>query len=88
MLQLIRGDIILRRITEDDIELVRQWRNSDDVKQFMEFREYIDEEMQRDWFRQINNKTNLYFIIYAHREPIGMIYGANLNWKEKSLSAP
>ncbi len=53
--------VTLSRLTIDDIELVRQWRNSETVRQFMEFREEITPEMQIKWFKSIDNEINNYY---------------------------
>lgn len=65
--------ITLRRLTHDKIELVRQWRNNPKISQYMEFREYITPEMQERWFKNIDNKENLFYIIVINNEEIGLI---------------
>ena len=70
----------LHRLTEDDIELVRNHRNSATINQFMEFREHITEEQQLLWFNAINNLNNNYYIIIHNQTKIGLIYGADINW--------
>ena len=79
--------IKLQRLTEDKIELVRYWRNSDIVKNNMEYREYITPEMQQKWFQSVNNIHNNYFLIYVPSvsesdKAIGVISGAEINWEE------
>lgn len=69
----------------DDIELVRNWRNSSKVSQFMEFREHITAEMQEKWFSSINNVHNLYFIIEYKNEKIGLINGKDIDWGNKTM---
>jgi UDP-4-amino-4,6-dideoxy-N-acetyl-beta-L-altrosamine N-acetyltransferase len=65
------------RVTEQDIELIRYWRNKDFIRNTMQFREYITPEMQKKWFQKINNKYNYYFIIEADNQKIGL-----LNYKD------
>ena len=65
--------IILKRLTEDKIELVRHWRNHPKIQQYMEYKEYITEAMQRDWFNHINNDSNYYFVIQYKEKEIGLI---------------
>lgn len=74
--------IKLQRLTEKDIELVRYWRNSDIVRNNMEFREYITPEMQIKWFHSINNIHNNFFLIFDKEKAIGVISGAQINWEE------
>ena len=81
-MEIQRGPITLKQIASKDLELVRQWRNSTEVNQFMEYREYITPEMQEQWFQKINNEHNLYFLITVHVRAIGLIYGADIDWKK------
>lgn len=79
--------ITLSRITENDIELVRQWRNNPDIMKTMRFREYITAEMQKDWFRSINNLNNFYYLIHYRDQIIGLINNKNVDWKSRSSEA-
>jgi RimJ/RimL family protein N-acetyltransferase len=75
--------ITFHLLNENDIEMVRQWRNAPHISSNMEYREYITEEMQKKWFDSINNIHNLYFIIEYKGEKIGLTNGKNLdfdNW--------
>lgn len=74
--------VTLSRLTVDDIEQVRQWRNSEKVRQFMEFREEITPEMQEKWFASIDNEYNNYYIIHDGENKIGLIYGAEIDWEK------
>lgn len=65
------------RVSEQDLELIRYWRNKDFIRDTMQFREYITPEMQKKWFQKINNKYNYYFIIEADNQKIGL-----LNYKD------
>ncbi|MDZ7743378.1 MAG: hypothetical protein U5Q03_16975 [Bacteroidota bacterium] len=47
-MKLFKYGISLNRLKEDDIELVRKWRNSRKINQFMEYREEITPEMQKN----------------------------------------
>ncbi len=80
-----KGNYSYRRLTLDDIELVRQWRNSELVSQYMEYREEISPEMQLKWFHSIDNIYNMYFIISYKGEKIGVINAKDINWEEKSM---
>jgi RimJ/RimL family protein N-acetyltransferase len=72
--------ITLERLTEKDLALVREKRNSKLVAQFMEFQDYITAEMQQEWFNSINNIHNLYYIISYKNKKIGLINGAKIDW--------
>jgi len=73
--------ITLERLREEDIELVRQWRNSDPVRLNMKYREIISPEKQREWFNSINNVNFHYVIIQYRGEKIGLLNDKNIDWE-------
>ncbi len=75
--------VLLKRLTADKIELVRQWRNSDEVRQFMEYREEITPEMQESWFARINNEHNYYFILVCQGKEIGVMNLKDIDYQHK-----
>ena len=76
--------ITLERLKEEDIELVRQWRNSDPVRLKMKYREIITPEQQRIWFNSINNVNSHYVIIHYKGEKIGLLNDKNIDWENLS----
>jgi len=72
--------VTFKRLSEEDIELLRNWRNSPKINQFMEYREYITPEMQRKWFNSVNNLDNFYYIMEYNNEKIGLINNKNSDW--------
>ena len=72
--------VTLRRLTEDKIEMVRNWRNDPKIQQYMEFRDYITPEMQKKWFESIDNDNNFYFIIIYEGKEIGLINIKNVDY--------
>lgn len=83
-MQITRFGITLSRLTFDDIELVRNHRNSPQISKFMENRAYISPEQQINWFNGINNDNNLYYLILHNNNKIGLINTANINWNENT----
>jgi RimJ/RimL family protein N-acetyltransferase len=69
------------RVTEQDLETLRYWRNQSYIRNTMQFKEYISPLMQKVWFQKINNKNNYYFIIEHEQKKIGLI-----NCKDSSES--
>ena len=61
------------RVTVNDLELLRYWRNQAFIRNTMQFKEYITPNMQEVWFNKINNKHNYYFIIEHNQKKIGLI---------------
>ncbi len=65
--------VTLRKLTEDKLEMIRNWRNDQKIVQYMEYKEYITPEMQKKWFDKINNINNFYFLIVIDNKEIGLI---------------
>lgn len=66
--------IELKLINESLIELLRVWRNSSGINQFMDHQAKISKEQQLVWFLNLSKENNFYFIIYSENKPIGMIH--------------
>lgn len=82
MLTIKQYDVTLRRITEEDIELLRYWRNQQSVKMYMDYREYITPEMQKKWFASVSNKFNYYFIIEFEGKKVGLINAKDFSYEQ------
>jgi len=76
--------IILERLREEDIELVRSWRNSDPVRLNMKYQEIITREQQHQWFHSINNLQFNYLMIYYKGDKIGLLNDKNIDWESRS----
>jgi len=76
--------IILERLREEDIEMVRQWRNSDPVRLNMKYQDIITPEQQQQWFNSINNLRFNYLMIYYQGEKIGILNDKNIDWESRS----
>lgn len=77
-------NIELSRLDMNDIELLRQKRNSQKIRERMVFQEIISEKQQLDWFRSIDNFHNLYLIIHYEGKQIGVINGKNADFETKT----
>ena len=77
-------NIVLRRLTEDKIELVRKWRNDPKISQYMEYRKIISAEEQLKWFRKINNYNNYYFLIITGGMEVGLINIRDIDNEKKT----
>lgn len=80
-------EIVLKRIVLDDIELLRQWRNSEFIRTKMFFQKEITKKMQLEWFLNLDEKTNYYFKILYKEIPIGLINLKNIDWQKKEGEA-
>lgn len=65
--------ISLKELTEEDIEIVRNWRNSERVRLRMHNQEYITKEKQIKWYSQIKLDNNYYYIIKNKKKSIGFV---------------
>lgn len=71
--------ITLTKLNEDSLELLRNWRNTPEISDNMEFRNYISREEQELWFRNLCLKTNYYYIISYCEKKIGLIHLNNFD---------
>lgn len=76
--------ITLRRLTEDKIEMVRNWRNDPKIQKFMDFKDYITPDMQLSWFKKIDNENNYYFIILWQNKEVGLINVKDIDFINKT----
>jgi RimJ/RimL family protein N-acetyltransferase len=83
-MQIAQYDLIFNRMTNDDLELVRGWRNSGRIKQWMIFRENISPESQLEWFKKLDQSSNYYFIASHKQHRIGVMNIKDINWADKS----
>lgn len=73
-------DIKLIELSKNDIELVRNWRNSNEVSSYMYDEDYITDEQQVVWFDKIkNDDTSIYWIIEFKKKQIGLASITGIN---------
>jgi UDP-4-amino-4,6-dideoxy-N-acetyl-beta-L-altrosamine N-acetyltransferase len=71
-MKILKYGIELKKIESSDLELIRGWRNSDYVKKYMVFKDYITFGMQQNWFNKISNENNYYFVIITDGIAVGL----------------
>lgn len=76
--------LVLKRLQYEDIELLREKRNQDSVRNFMFYKEIITSEEQQKWFDSINNIYNYYFIIESNNKKVGLINGKNIDYMKRT----
>lgn len=73
-------DIKLRNITSDDLEMIRSWRNSSEVSQYMYTDNTITLEQQISWFKKISeDQSSRYWIIEYNNKPLGLVSITDIN---------
>ncbi len=82
-MEITKYGITLRRLTEDKLEMIRNWRNDPKISQYMEFQDYITPEMQANWFKKIDNEYNYYFIIEYENKEIGLTNIRDIDYTKK-----
>ena len=66
-------DIVLKKITHEDLELVRKWRNSPEVAQYMYTEDEISAEQQENWWQKVkDDSTLIQWIIEYDNQKIGV----------------
>ncbi len=83
MNQLTGFGLKLKPLDLDTIQLVRTWRNQDQIRSQMEFQEVISETEQSIWFQKLDKQSNQYFVIQIDLKPVGLIHLKNIDLKNK-----
>jgi RimJ/RimL family protein N-acetyltransferase len=85
VIMVIKGKkVSLKLIQQEDIELIRKWRNSKNVNQFFIFRGYISKEQQKKWYEKVSTSgKDYFFLIIADGEPIGLTEIKNIDWDRR-----
>jgi UDP-4-amino-4,6-dideoxy-N-acetyl-beta-L-altrosamine N-acetyltransferase len=72
--------IELHSLTVNDLEMIRNWRNENFVRERMFFQEVISFEDQQKWFAQLD-ETMVYLCIQYQNKFIGLINVKNADWE-------
>lgn len=83
MIYIHQYGVTLRSITLNDIETIRNWRNSEEVRKQMLFQNVINAKQQIEWYNQLDKKHNLYFIFNEQ----GIIHLKDIDWMKKEAEA-
>jgi RimJ/RimL family protein N-acetyltransferase len=66
-------------LEENEIELVRNWRNSDKIRQYANHQEYISVDQQQRWFSSLSTSDHAYFMITINDQKIGLVWARNIH---------
>ena len=72
--------IELRRLTENELELLMNWRMREDISKMMFNNVKLTMEGQLKWFEKIkNSETEIRWIIWNDEKPIGSLYFVDID---------
>ena len=81
----MKKDIELINLNLDDIELVRKWRNSEEVSRYMYNDDKISPEQQEKWFISIKDRNDCkYWIIHYDNRKVGLANLVDINQRFSS----
>jgi len=86
-MKICKYGITLNRLRKEDLEFVREKRNSENNNVSVDSPDEITPEMQLEWFESINNAENFYFIIEYKGAKIGMLNNKKLDWKARTCES-
>lgn len=77
--------IEFRQVEEDDLELLRDWRNQDRLRKVSREYRLLNMLNQREWFKYIStSKENDMFLVLADGNSVGVCGLTHINWKDRS----
>lgn len=84
---LINGKLILRIIEEKDLEIIRNWRISKDIRDSFEDKTIISKLQQQKWYEKISLDNSQYFFIAENNnESFGVLNIQNINFKHRTAT--
>lgn len=81
--KVIGENVVLRPVAAQDLEMLRNWRNKDNIRKSFINQNRIDKEQQKEWFRNYLSKTDDFMFIIewniSDSQPIGTASLYNVN---------
>ncbi|MCY2686955.1 UDP-4-amino-4,6-dideoxy-N-acetyl-beta-L-altrosamine N-acetyltransferase [Salinimicrobium sp. TH3] len=75
-------EINFTEVKEADLEMIRQWRNSPEVGQYMYTDNEISAVQQKKWFDKISLEENSrYWVIEFQKKKLGLVYLVHIDFK-------
>ena len=77
-------NITLKRLTENELELLMNWRMREDITKYLFTNPQLTLEGQRKWFDKIkDDKSQIRWIIYIDDSPVGTMFLDDINYTHK-----
>ena len=78
----------LKRVTEDDLERLMEWRARPDITEYLFNDVKVDMEKQREWFKRLQqDKTQMRWIIWCDGVPVGLNCITDIDYVNKRCEA-
>lgn len=74
------GNFTFVSVSEDNLELVRTWRNREEVREKMVYKNCIQFDDQLKWYRSIRNISNIYYVAQYKSIPFAVMNFKQINW--------
>jgi UDP-4-amino-4,6-dideoxy-N-acetyl-beta-L-altrosamine N-acetyltransferase len=76
--------VVLKRLTENELELMMNWRMREEIARGMFTDVKLTLEGQKKWFKKIkNDKTQIRWVIYIDDAPVGSMYLTDIDYVNK-----
>lgn len=72
------------KIKKENLEMIRNWRNSPEISKYMYTNDYITKDHQKKWFQRIkDDATRKYWIIKVDDNYVGVVNLYNIDMRNK-----
>lgn len=80
--------ISLKRLTENELELMMNWRMREDISKYLATTVSLTLAGQKEWFAKIqNDMTQIRWVIFADETPIGSMYIVDVDYKKRECES-
>jgi hypothetical protein len=78
-----RYGIDLERLELKHLEMVRLWRNQNEVRLRMRYQEEISAASQAEWFEKLDTHNDWYFVAIQNEKPFGLFHIKDIDWSRR-----
>jgi hypothetical protein len=78
-----RYGIDLERLELKHLEMVRLWRNQNEVRLRMRYQEEISAASQAEWFEKLDTHNDWYFVAIQNEKPFGLFHIKEIDWSRR-----
>jgi RimJ/RimL family protein N-acetyltransferase len=82
-------EIELKRLTENELELMMKWRMREDINRYMDTSPKLTMKSQLEWFKKIKDDDGqIRWVIWVNGIPVGSMYLTEIDMKNSRCSGP